>query len=60
MLYWTVERVRVAGTTAFLAYSSAVIPQAIWKSVRWSTVWKEVLDGLAYALLTAGAFGWLA
>ncbi len=51
---------RVAGTTAFLAYSAAVIPQAIWKSLRWSTVWKEVADGLGYALLTAGFFGWLA
>ncbi len=50
---------RVAGTAAFLAYSAAVIPQAIWKSLRWSTVWKEVLDGLGYALLTGAAFGWL-
>ncbi|MHC4513268.1 MAG: hypothetical protein ACYTGW_09740 [Planctomycetota bacterium] len=51
---------RVAGTTAFLAYSAAVIPQGIWKGIRWSTVWKEVIDGLIYALLTAGTFGWLA
>ena len=51
---------RVAGTTAFLAYAGAVVPQGIWKALRWSTVWKEVIDGLIYALLTAGTFGWLA
>jgi len=48
---------RIAGTVAFTSYSMAVIPQAIWKHMSWSMILKEVLDGLLYALLTAGVFG---
>ncbi len=50
---------RVAGTAAWLAYSWALPPLAIWFGRSWSSVLKEMLDGLAYALLTAGFFGWL-
>ena len=50
---------RVAGATAFLAYAGAEPIQSIWFGRRWSTTFKNVLDGLLYALLTAGAFGWL-
>jgi hypothetical protein len=50
---------RVAGTTAFLAYAAAMVPTGIWWSRPWKAVWKDVLDGLVYALLTAGTFGWL-
>ncbi len=50
---------RVTGTTAWLAYSFAIIPDAIWFGRPWSTTTKTMLDGLAYALLTAGTFGWL-
>ncbi len=48
---------RVAGTTAWMAYSWALPPLAIWFGRSWSSVIKEMLDGLAYALLTAGVFG---
>ena len=50
---------RVAGTVAFLAYAGGHLPDAIWWGKPWSNAWKEVADGLVYALLTAGAFGWL-
>ena len=50
---------RIAGTVAVVAYSAAIIPGAIWWGRPWRNVWKEVLDGVVYGLLTAGAFGWL-
>ncbi|HZE25857.1 MAG TPA: hypothetical protein VE083_00650 [Terriglobales bacterium] len=50
---------RVAGTTAFLAYGLGNLSNGIWKGQTWSVTIKEVLDGLVYALLTAGTFGWL-
>jgi hypothetical protein len=50
---------RVAGTVAFLAYSGAQLPDAIWWGKPFGVAVKEVLDGLLYALLTAGTFGWL-
>jgi hypothetical protein len=53
------EVFRVAGTVAFLTYSGAQLPHAIWWGKPLSVVGKEVLDGLLYGLLTAGAFGWL-
>jgi hypothetical protein len=49
----------VAGTAAFLAYGLANLSNGIWKGQPWSVVTKEVVDGLVYALLTAGTFGWL-
>jgi hypothetical protein len=50
---------RLAGTVAFLTYSGAQLPAAIWWGKPWSVAWKETADGLLYGLLTAGAFGWL-
>jgi len=50
---------RVAGTAAFLGYSGAIAIQSIWWGLRWSTAIKNCIDGLIYALLTAGSFGWL-
>ncbi len=50
---------RVAGTAAFLAYGLGHLSNGIWKGQPWSTTVKEVIDGLVYGLLTAGAFGWL-
>jgi hypothetical protein len=49
---------RVAGTVAFLAYAGSEPVASIWRGVRWSTTLRNVLDGLIYALVTAGAFGW--
>jgi hypothetical protein len=50
---------RVAGTAAFLAYGLGNLSNGIWKGQPWSNVIKEAVDGLIYALLTAGTFGWL-
>ncbi len=50
---------RVVGTVAFLAYSAAEVPGAIWFGRTWSSTWKSVIDGLFFGLLTGGAFGWL-
>jgi hypothetical protein len=50
---------RLAGTAAFLAYSGAQLPSAIWWGKPLNVALKETADGLLYALLTAGAFGWL-
>jgi len=50
---------RVVGTAAFLAYGLGGISNSIWKGQTWSMTIKEAIDGLVYALLTAGTFGWL-
>ena len=50
---------RVVGTAAFLAYGLGHLSNGIWKGQSWSATIKEVIDGLVYALLTAGTFGWL-
>jgi hypothetical protein len=49
----------VVGTAAFLAYGLGNLSNGIWRGYPWSYVIKEVVDGLIYALLTAGTFGWL-
>lgn len=50
---------RFAGVTAFIGYSVALWQMSIWYRRAWSTTIKATVDGLIYALLTAGTFGWL-
>lgn len=50
---------RVVGTVAFLAHGFGQVPNSIWMGKPWSATAKDLLDSLIYALLTAGAFGWL-
>lgn len=50
---------RIAGATAFIAYAVGLWQQSIWYNRPWSTTLKHTLDGLIYALLTGGVFGWL-
>jgi len=50
---------RVAGATSFMAYGVANFTNGIWKGEPWSVVVKEIVDGLIYAMLLAGTFGWL-
>jgi len=50
---------RYVGTTAFLGYALALPQNSIWYSRNWGTTLKSMFDGLVYALLTAGVFGWL-
>jgi hypothetical protein len=50
---------RVVGCASFMAYSFAHFSDAVWKMKPWTMTFKHVFDGLVYALLTAGVFGWL-
>lgn len=50
---------RFAGTTAFLGYSAALWQMSIWYHRPLSITIKSTIDGLIYAGLTAGVFGWL-
>jgi hypothetical protein len=50
---------QLVGAAAFMGYAAALWPMSIWYGRSWTTTFKSTVDGLAYALLTAGAFGWL-
>lgn len=50
---------RFAGATAFIGYSVALWQMSIWYGRSWVTTLKATVDGLIYALVTAGFFGWL-
>ncbi len=50
---------RFIGATAFLGYVLALWQMSIWYWRAWSMTIKATFDGLIYALLTAGTFGWL-
>ena len=50
---------RFAGATAFIGYSAALWQMSIWYHRAWGTTIKSTIDGLIYASLTAGMFGWL-
>jgi hypothetical protein len=50
---------RFVGVSAFLAYSVALWQLSIWYGRSWNITFKSTVDGLIYALLTAGTFGWL-
>lgn len=50
---------RVAGTVALLGYAGHGWSDVIWKMKPASCAVKETIDGVIYAVLTAGAFGWL-
>lgn len=53
------EVFRFAGATAFLAYGLRGWPESIWYKRSWGTTLRDTIDGLIYAMLTAGTFGWL-
>ncbi len=50
---------RFAGCTAFVGYSLSLWQNVIWYKRSWKATLKSTFDGLVYALLTAGTFGWL-
>ncbi len=50
---------QMAGATAFIGYAVALWPMSIWYHRDWGTTIRSTVDGLIYALLTAGTFGWL-
>lgn len=53
------EVFRFTGATAFLAYAFALMHDSIWYNRNWRATFLMMFDGLVYALLTAGVFGWL-
>ena len=50
---------RYVGTVAFVGYALALPQNSIWYHRNWGATLKTMFDGLIYALLTAGVFGWL-
>jgi len=50
---------RFTGVTAFACYSIALLQNSIWYKRAWSVTFKSMFDGLIYAFVTAGTFGWL-
>ena len=50
---------RLVLIAAFMGYSLALIQNSIWLRRSWSVTLKNCFDGLLYAGLTAGTFGWL-
>jgi hypothetical protein len=50
---------RFVGATAFACYALGGWQDSIWFKRPWITTLKNTFDGLLYALLTAGTFGWL-
>ncbi len=50
---------RFVGAAAFLGYSAALWQMLIWYRRGWGITVKATVDGLIYALVTAGTFGWL-
>lgn len=49
---------RVTGTVAFAAYALGDLPQSIWYGRSWGATTRSAFDGLLYALVTGGVFGW--
>jgi hypothetical protein len=50
---------RVTSTVAFAGYALALWQDVIWYGRSSTTVSKATFDGLVYALVTGGVFGWL-
>jgi len=53
------EVFRYIGATAFMGFALGQIPHSIWYQRAWSTTLKLMFDGLIYACIAAGTFGWL-
>jgi hypothetical protein len=53
------EVFRFVGATTFMGYALALWQNSIWYSKAWGTTLRSTVDGLVYALLSAGVFGWL-
>lgn len=50
---------RFTAAVAFMAYGAANLANSIWKGAPWKATFKEVFDGILFALATGAAFGWL-
>lgn len=50
---------RVVAAVAFAGYSLAILQASIWWGRKWGYTLRTMADGLVFALITAGVFGWL-
>lgn len=50
---------RITGTIGFMTYALASAYESIWFGRPWRSYGYDVIDGLLYGLVMAGAFGWL-
>jgi hypothetical protein len=50
---------KVVLTGSFMGYALALLQNSIWLRRSWVVTLKGCFDGLIYAALTAGTFGWL-
>jgi hypothetical protein len=50
---------RLTGFAAFMGYSMALPQASIWYRRNWRMTLVTMFDGLVFALLTGGMFGWL-
>jgi len=50
---------RLTGFAAFAAYALALPQASIWYGRSWRMTVMTMIDGLVYAMLTGGTFGWL-
>ncbi|HRC84308.1 MAG TPA: hypothetical protein PK413_01720 [Thermoanaerobaculia bacterium] len=50
---------RVVGTAAFMAFGLGEVVNSIWRGMPWGNTCRALFDGFVYALMMAGAFGWL-
>ncbi len=50
---------RLTFTAGLLGYALPTLVDAIWKGQSCGTTFRFFVDGVAYALVTAGTFGWL-
>ena len=54
------ETFQLTGVVAWAAYGLGHVQDSVWFAKPWSITVKNILDAFIYALLTGGAFGWLA
>jgi len=50
---------RLSSAVAFMGYTGALWQASIWMGRSWGTTLRSTIDGLVYALLSGGVFGWL-
>jgi hypothetical protein len=50
---------QIAGTVAFASHSLGLVQGSIWYKRSWGYTIRTMIDGLVYAGLTGGTFGWL-
>ena len=50
---------RIIGVVSFAGYALGHLPAYVWYHKNFATTMRQLIDGIVYAALTAGTFGWL-